>query len=228
MRTPRQLRHGFTLIEVILVIAIMAVVVSGATFGIGALTRTRLRSASYRVMSAAQYAYNRSITNGTTTRLQFDFDKHTMAVEETETPVTIANYEQLEEETGDAVDPWELARARIEKPLDSAPVRTSAFSPITTPSGTPIKRYQPQALADGVEVHAIVTPRDAEPRTEGEGAVYFFPGGATEHTVVQLKDNNDNIYSIEIHPLTGKGRILPYAYEPLGELDEEGDVEDTR
>ena len=228
-RRPNPSTSGFTLIEVIVVIAIAAVVVSGATFGIGALTRGRLRSASMRVMSAAQYAHSRSITNGTTTRLHFDFEKDTMAVEETEAPVTIANYEQLKTDTGTAVDPWEVARQRIEKPLDREPPQTSQFSPITTNEGNTIKRYQAQPLGKGIEVHALVTPRDSLPRTEGEGGVYFFPGGATEHTVIQLRDNNENVYSVEIHPLTGKGRLYPYAYEPMADLDEnEGDVEDYR
>lgn len=228
-RHPTRPNGGFTLIEVIIVIAIAAIVVSGATFGISAITRSRLRSASMRVMSAAQYAYNRSVTHGTTTRLHFDFEKNTMAVEETETPVTIANYEQLETDSGTAVDPWEVARQRIEKPLDRAPPQTSQFSPITTNEGKIIKRYQPQSLGNGIEVHALVTPSDSLPRTDGEGGLYFFPGGSTEHTVVQLKDNNDNIYSVEIHPLTGNGRVYPYAYEPIGDLDDgEGDVEDYR
>lgn len=226
-RTPHRPYSAFTLIEVIMVVAIIALLVSGATFGVGALTRTRLRSASFKVMSAAQYAYSRSITHGTTTRLQFDFEKNTMAVEETEAPVTIANYEQLEADTGGAVDPWELAQQRIEKPLDNEPPPISAFSPITTRDGEPIKRYQPQPVGDGIEIYAVVTPRDPQPRTEGEGGVYFFPGGVSEHTVVQLIDGSDTIYSIEIHPLTGHGRIYPYAYEPLSELDDEGEVQDS-
>ena len=226
-RTQRRPLRGFTLIEVIMVIAIVAVVVSGATLGLGALTRTRLRSAAFKVMSAAQYAFNRSVTHGTTTRLLFDFDKNTMSVEETATPVTIANLEQLESDPGTAVDPWEMARARIEKPLEPIPTPTSPFSPITTSTGKPIKRYQPQPLGDGVAVHAIVTPREEEPRSEGEGGVYFFPGGVTEHTVIQLTDGSDTIYSIEIHPLTGNGRIYPYAYEPLSDLDDKGEVEDS-
>ena len=79
-RSQSKPTRGFTLIEVILVVTIIAVVVTGATFGLGAITRTRLRSASFRVMSAAQFAYNRAITHGTTTRLHFDFEKNTMAV----------------------------------------------------------------------------------------------------------------------------------------------------
>ncbi len=226
-QAPNRPQDGFTLIEVILVVVIIAVIVSGATLGLGALTRTRLRSAAYQVMSATQYAYSRSVTHGTTTRVQFDFEKGTMAVEETERPVTMANFEQLEADTGAAVDPWEMARQRLERPLEESTAQVSAFSPIGNGFGKPIKRYQPHELGDGISIHALVTPRDDKPRTEGEGGVYFFPGGVTEHTVVQLKDSSERIYSVEIHPLTGKGTIYPYAYEPVAELDDDGEVEDS-
>ena len=55
-RVPSKTNGGFTLIEVILVVAIIAVVITGATFGLGAISRTRLRSAAFRVMSAAHFA----------------------------------------------------------------------------------------------------------------------------------------------------------------------------
>lgn len=216
---------GFTLIEVILVVAIIAVVVTGATFGLGAVTRTRLRSASFRVMSAARFAYNRAITQGTTTRLHFDFEKNTMAVEETDTPVTLATDEQLDSDAGDAIDPWDLARSRLEKPLEP-PVPRSPFQPITNASGQVLKRYTSQPVGDGISVHALITPHERDKRTEGEGSVYFFPGGLTEQAVIQLSDSSETVYSIEIHPLTGNAKIHNFAYEPLDELDE-GDVEDT-
>lgn len=224
-RRERRTRGGFTLIEVLLVVAIIAVIVTGATFGLGAITRTRLRSASFRVMSAAQYAYNRAITQGTTTRLHFDFAKDTMAVEESATPVTLATDEQLDSDEGDAVDPWEMARNRLEKPLDS-PTPRSPFQPITSPSGKALKRYTAQPVGDGIEIHALITPHDREKRTEGEGSVYFFPGGLAEQAVIQLRDSSDTVYSVEIHPLTGNARIHNFAFEPIDELDDEGEVRD--
>lgn len=225
-RVPPRTSRGFTLIEVIVVIAIVAVVVTGATFGLGAITRTRLRSSAFKVMSAARFAYNRSLTQGTTTRLRFDLDKDTMAIEETLTPVTLATTEQLEDEDGQAVDPWDLARARLEQPL--TPVKpTSPFQPIANQNGKVIERYTAKPVGDAVSVHALITPHETETRTDGEGSVYFFPGGLTEHAVIQLSDASDTVYSIEIHPLTGNARIHNFAYEPLDELDDEGEVEDS-
>lgn len=209
-----------------MVVAIAAVVVTGATLGLGAITRTRLRSSSFKAMSAARFAYNRALTQGTTTRLHFDFEKHTMAVEESYTPVTLATNEQLESDSGEAVDPWDLARSRLEQPLDP-PVPTSPFGPITNSSGKVLKRYTAQPLGDGISVLALITPHETDKRTDGEGSIYFFPGGVTEHAVLQLTDSSDTVYSLEIHPLTGNGRIHNFAYEPVDELDDEGEVRDS-
>jgi len=225
-RVPPQTNDGFTLIEVILVVAIIAVVVTGATFGLGAVTRTRLRSSAFKVMSAAQFAYSRSLTQGTTTRLRFDFEKNTMAIEETDTPVTLATEMQLEADEGQAVDPWDLARARLEQPL--SPIEpTSPFQPITNASGKVLERYTAQAIGDGISIQGLITPHETDKRTDGEGSLYFFPGGVTEHAVIQLSDSSDTVYSIEIHPLTGNARIHNFAYEPLDELDDDGEVEDS-
>lgn len=224
-RAPKTNR-GFTLIEVILVVAIIAVIVTGATFGIGAVTRTRLRSASFKVMSAAQFAYSRAITQGTTTRLRFDFEKDTMAVEETDRPVTLATQEQLRSDTGEAVDPWDLARSRLEKPLET-PQPSSPFQPITNDQGKVLERYTAQPVGDGISIHGLITPHEIDKRTDGEGSVYFFPGGLSERAVIQLSDSSDTVYSVEIHPLTGNARIHNFAYEPLDDLDDEGEVRDS-
>ena len=225
-RVPSRTNRGFTLIEVMLVVAIIAVVITGATFGLGAVTRSRLRSASFKVMSAARFAYSRALTQGTTTRLHFDFEKNTMAVEEASSPVTLATDEQLESDTGEAVDPWDLARSRLEKPLEK-PQPESPFQPITSPSGKVLKRYTAQPVGDGITVHALITPHETDKRTDGEGSLYFFPGGVTEHAVVQLSDSSETVYSVEIHPLTGNARIHNFAYEPVEELDDEGEVRDS-
>lgn len=223
-RHPRP-TDGFTLIETLLVIAIIAMVVSGATLGLGAITRSRIKGASMKVASAATFAYNRSLTHGTTTRLLFNFEKNTMSVEETEIQVTLGTESLFEEESGEAVDPWDIARQRLEKPLE--PIEPiSPFGPITNDSGTVLKRYQPRPIGDGVAIHQLITPHEVEPRTNGSGSVYFFPGGHTEHAVVQLSDRNDTVYSVELHPLTGRSRVHPFAYEPVTLLDSESEVRD--
>ncbi len=219
---------GFTLIEVMMVVAIIAMVMGGSAVALGALTRSKLRSASLHTVSAARFAYARAITRGTTTRLLFDFENNTLAVQESENPVTLSREDDFDEgEEGDAVDPWAVAQARLAEPLE--PVEAvDPFQPITDADGAAIKRYSAQPIGDNVKILKLITPHEREPRDRGKGAVYFFPGGITEHAVIQLTDASETVFSIEVHPLTGRSRVHNYAFEPVALLDKnETEVRDS-
>jgi general secretion pathway protein H len=217
-----------TLIEMMIVVLIVAVAATGLSVGFGALTRTHLRSACMRVAAASRYAFNRAISQGSTVRLAFDFESHEMSFEEAHGNITLARIDDERrldiEGAGDGsdaagVDPWAAARARLEDTLRPS----FGASPFTTLEG---RRYQPSALADGVEIERLITPHEAEPREEGTGHVYFFPNGQTEHAVVWVTDGGDRVFSVEIHPLTGRARVREGPFEPE-ELLVDGDEESS-
>ncbi len=215
----RRRRSGMTLIEVMIVVVIVALAATGITYSMSALTQANLRSATMTVSAASRYAYNRAIAQGNTVRLVFDLDTHQMSFEEAHGRVTLARLNdatrlELEDgEDGSAVDPWAAARARLEKTIRPS-FGASPFTPI------PGRRYQAQPLASNVSIRRLVVPHEPEPRTEGRGSIYFFPGGQTEHAVVWLGDSSDRVYSVELHPLTGRARVHSYAYEPEVMLDD--------
>ena len=217
-----------TLIEMMIVVLIIAVAATGLSVGFGALTRTHLRSACMRVAAASRYAFNRAISQGTTVRLAFDMESHEMSFEEAHGNVTLARVDDARrldiEHGGDGsdaagVDPWAAARARLEDTLRPS----FGASPFTTLEGS---RYQAAPLGDGVEIDRLITPHEAEPREEGTGHLYFFPSGQTEHAVVWVTDGGERVFSIEIHPLTGRARVREGAYEPE-ELIVDGDEESS-
>ncbi|HBQ11269.1 MAG: prepilin-type N-terminal cleavage/methylation domain-containing protein [Sandaracinaceae bacterium] len=220
-RSPSMRRRGMTLMEVIVVVIIGALAVTGITYGIGAITRANLRSGAMTFAAASRFAYGRAIAENSTVRLKLDFETSQMSFEEAHGNVTLARIgdatrQDLEEEDGDdgaAVDPWAAAQARLEDTLNPS----FGASPFATIPG---RRYQARELADGVRVVRLFVPHEPEPLEEGTGAVYFFPGGQTEHAVVWLGDSSDRIYSVEIHPLTGRAQVYDYAYEPEQLLDD--------
>ena len=229
-RNRLRAREGMTLIEMMIVVLILALVAGGITYSIGALTRTRLRSACVTTSAAARYAYNRSIAENSTVRLVFDRANDQMSFEEAHGRVTLTRLndarrgEIAEDEDGTAVDPWEAARARLEDTLRPS----FGASPFSAIAG---RRFEARPLAPGVTIERLIVPHEPEPRTEGRGAIYFFPGGQTEHAILWLADGSDHVYSVEIHPLTGRGRVYDYAYEPEemlddGEGNERSEVED--
>src|SRR5690606_40758470 len=119
-RAPRRAVEGLTLIEVMIVFVIMALAAAGATLGIGALTRTELRSSAMRVAAAASFAFSRSISTGRTVRVVLDLERDTVGLEETSGKVALSRMDERadpEEDESDmgAVDPWESARAKMEE-----------------------------------------------------------------------------------------------------------------
>lgn len=217
-RTPRQRRAGMTLIEILIVIVIMAVAAVGISFAVGALTRTRLRSSTVKVVAASRYAYNRAVSQGTTTRVVIDVDENTIAIEEAHGRVTLArmddprreNDESDDDEAG--VDPWASAQQRLEETMRPT-FGASPFSPIRGSGGEVLDRFRTQPIGNGIDVVRLILPHEPEPREHGKGSIYFFPHGMSEHAVVQLSDGT-NVYSVEIHPLTGRGKVHNFAFEP--------------
>jgi general secretion pathway protein H len=212
-----------TLIEILIVIVIIALAAGGITMGLGALGRSHLRSACVKIAAASRFAYNRSITRGTTVRVVLDLDANTIAIEEAHGRVALARSddstrEELDEDAEDraAVDPWAAAQARLSKTLVPS-FGASPFGPITDEDGDAIERYLPHAVARStdVDVARVIVPHEPEPREHGRGAIYYFPAGQTEHAVVWITDDGgEKVYSVEIHPLTGRATVHDFAFEP--------------
>lgn len=218
-------RAGVTLIEMMIVVLILALAAASLSYSFGALNRTQLRSACMRITAASRFAYNRAISRGTTVRIAFDFTTDTMSIEEGHGRVTLARTGdrrrmEIEEERDDgadssAVDPWAAAQARLADTLHPS-FGASPFSPL---SG---RRFSAQPVAEGVRIDRLITPHEAEPRERGVGHIYFFPHGQSEHAVVWLSDGGETVFSVEIHPLSGRARVRSSAYEPE-ELMADGD-----
>lgn len=223
-----------TLIEIMIVVLIMAIAATGMSYSFGALNRTQLRSACMSITAASRFAYNRAITRGMTVRIAFDFENDTMAIEEAHGRITLArttDQRRLDIEEDDenansdaaAVDPWAAAQARLADTLHPS-FGASPFQPIAG------ARYAARPIAPGISIQRLITPHEAEPRVRGTGHIYFFPHGQTERAVVWVSDSDDgeNVFSVEIHPLSGRARVRNTAYEPeelvLDGEEEEGEV----
>lgn len=227
-----QRRAAFTIIEMMLVVSVMALAGAGAVYSFQALNKTQVKSACMRVLAAARFAYGRSITRGTTVRLVLNFEDHSLAVEEAEGAVTIVGVGQrqsttaVSEDDDSVVSPWEAAQARLKAALEPTAF-ISPFSTVRGRDGEVLKKYSAEPFGSGVRVHKMLLTHRPEPRTSGKEAVYFFPGGMNERAVVQLRGGEGldaPVYTVELLPLSGNGRVYPYAYEPRHLT--ESDVED--
>lgn len=250
----RRRQEGMTLLEIVIVTAILALAASGLSFSLGALSRTHLKAGTGKLAAAVRFAYSRAITRGTTVRIKFSIPGNTFSIEEAKSGVTLARLSEKEAvgargEDGQAlsaVDPWAAAAARLSTP-DKPTLGSSPFTPITSAgrvsaesaadedssassasgsSASGKNRFTNVSLGRGVQIVKLTVPHEPEPVTGGEGAIHFFPGGRTEHAVVQLGDGREGVYTLDVHPLTGRARIYPEAYEPR-ELQDNPEDEDV-
>jgi general secretion pathway protein H len=222
------------------VVVIIAIGASAASIGLGSLTKAGLQSACVRLASLSRYAYHRALTQGTTVRVTFDLERDTFSVSEAHGRITLvrsdaplrteaeralkdksgsSDDDDKTEESGASVDAWELARQKIEHP-DVLLMPPSPFGQLTSSSGKPLTRFNTQRVGDDIRVAKVLVAHEATAREEGKADLFYFPNGLTQHAVVQLTDRNDIVYSVEIHPLTGRGKIHNTPFEPEVLMDD--------
>jgi type II secretory pathway pseudopilin PulG len=223
-----------TLIEIVIVVVIMALASAGMSMSLGAISRANLRSGAGKLGGAMRYAYNRAVSRASTVRLVFKLSGNTFSIEEAHGGVLLSTRKDKEDKRSldargkavDAVDPWAAAEARIKTP-DKPTVGASPFSGVTNAEGEPMKRYANVSLGKGVEFKRLIVPHEPEPRTSGEGAIHFFPGGRSEHAYIELSDGREGIYTVEVNALTGRVKIYAGPHESLGALDSENEEEES-
>lgn len=228
MKGPRRSQEGMTLIEIMVVTAIIAIAATGLGVGINSIARTNLRSGAVKLSAAVRYAYNRAVARGTTVRIVFDLPGNKFSIEEAHGRITLVRGEVFgtrqgssssEEDVAGAVDPWVAAQKLLEQPNEPT-IGASPFSAITGTSGDPVARFSKVKLGSGVRIVRLIVPHEPTPKEEGQGAIHFFPSGYTEHAVIELSDGREGVYSVEVQPLTGRCKVRKGHYEPEELLDD--------
>jgi len=202
---------GFTLVEVMMVVALASVMATSAVVGFSALRRGRLRAGASHVASALRRAYIHSLTTGRTTRLALTVGSNRDWIEDTDDAHVLDTGDPLRQggaaPSAEAAE--EAARQLAQNIAQQRPrAPRAAFE---RPQG---QRYRERTLADDVVIARVFTGQVDEPVEEGNGYVYFWPGGVGERAIVQLRGANGEVYSVLLHPLTGRSQIVDRAVEP--------------
>lgn len=232
-RDERGREGGYTLIEILVVLAIVVLVVSGATLGLASLTRANLRSSAVMVAAAVRTGYTRAITQGHPVRMVLDMEGRKIWLEETEDRLVLSRdpddasagsnaggaEEGAEGEAVPAPAPasgFQLGATDFKVGESSAPrYRGAHFQKIEG------KRFEPRELPGGTRLVAVYTAHTQGRQEEGTQYLFFWPGGMTERAVIQVADADGTTFSVVVHPLTGKTRIEGVPVEPEADLSDE-------
>lgn len=201
--------RGLTLIEIIVVLAIIGLMTGVAIGGSMQLPSSRLRSAATMITSAVKVAYTRATSTSRSLRLVMDLDHQSIWLEESTVPMLVQSKDKTGTGGADAVTAAEKEAVHEGEDLLKGP-------PIPRPSFTPIKTYGfgdskegagGKSLGRQVSFRAVQVAHDDAQRTKGRDYLYFWPGGMTERAAIQVhvgEGESETILTLIVSPLTGR------------------------
>jgi general secretion pathway protein H len=228
MDRTRVASRGLTIVEILVVIAIAALISGVVIAGSMQLPSARLKSSATMIASAIKVAYTRSTATSRDLRLVMDLDEQKIWLEQSDVPMLVQGKDK--EATGGA-DPIttkeQQAIAEGERIVKGPPITKPRFSPIDATGfgdSQVIKGRKP--LHRGITFRSVQTTHDDKARTSGRAYLYFWPGGRTELASIQIRigesDEDYQTLSLEVSPLTGKVTVKP------GQVDLQIPTEDTQ
>ncbi len=214
-RLRRRFVSGLTLIEILVVLAIVAVLTVGVMGGSGQLEGARLKQAATLVSGAVRAGYGRANATSKSVRLVFDFEKDSMWLEEADQRHLVQSNDKSGAAGANPVTDAERAAAAESERIVKGPKPPRAtFKPVTKGEiGDQAEMKSLRALPRGITFREVQASHDLEPKQSGRAYLYFWPGGMTERAVVQLAPkpgdetrvfNDDRTLTLLVSPLTGK------------------------
>lgn len=222
----RRTKRGLTLIEVLIVMAIVALMMGAIVVGTGQIASTKMRHSSTMIAGAIRVGFSRASATSKSVRLVMDFTENEIWLEEGDQPMLVQSKDITG--TGGAAAATVAEKQAIEEggrivKGPTAP-RTSfrEIDAMGVAASTPGKGHKP--LDSGIKFREVQTQHDDLPRKEGRAYLYFWPGGQTERASIQLKIGDDkdekNALTLLVAPLTGKATVKDGAVEMPKPVDD--------
>ena len=207
--------RGVTLVEILIVLALMALVVGAAVSGLGLLRSARLKHSAIIIVSAIRVAYTQATVLSKPVRLVFDMERNEIILEESAQESFSSFFlDKKDQKTGGAAAATEqerLAQEQVESILKGPRAAKPSFKPTKAFGFDPAHGKTGKELEGGVRFLQVETGHQEEPETQGRAYLYFWPGGQTERAAIQIavggSPEDGDIMTVLVSPLSGKTKI---------------------
>lgn len=187
--------RGFTLIEILAVVAILALVAAFILPNLGGLRRRALRNEAQQIASQLELARQRAIVTGVPHRVWLELDQAEYRLE----------WLGQNSEEEEALAELPVADADLDlsgnTPLElsAPPARVLDYHPIPGNFG------DLQVVAEPFYFSAVETPQGRIER--GQVGIEFARDGSAEYTEIYLEDAAGDRIALDVHPLDDRVRI---------------------
>lgn len=223
-RTPARAQRGLTLIELVIAIAIAAVLFGAVVTGVGAITGARAKESAGQLAGTIRAVYDEAALSGRTCRIVFelppDDDKDASVkyatqcasgavatLDDRDQEIRQANEQRGEREEGRSRRSRDLRRddgPSLDDVLSSERGRVEQAAKFSGFEPLEVGRDEiPSSVRMSVWVRG-----QREPVKNGIAYLYFHPQGYADRAMVFVRQG-DNAWTIRVSPLTGKAQVIP-------------------
>ncbi len=232
MRQPPQARsaaskraRGFTLIEVLMVLGIVAGLMAVSAYSLGILSSGDLKNEAMSLTASIKYMHGQAAVNNTRYRLVLDLDEGTFEGEVVQSGLV----QQSRARSGEGEEfLTEEARALGRKKAQERSLFDASDNPFNVNRQLSFERVQdgvikPGKLKEGV-VFDSVRVGQGDAQTSGRASINFYPNGFQDPAVVVLRegDGEARYFTLVTEPMTG--RVLLFS-DPDAALPSFAEVE---
>lgn len=202
--------RGLTLVEVLIVVALIALLSGSILFGSGLFASNRERSAATLIVTGIRLGLTRANATGKPVRMVFDLEKNRVKLEETNGVMLLKKDDSDNPAAGaePATQAEREAKAEADRILDGPKPPRPRFKPVKEFVGDSDHPGDGRELGRGIGFRSVQTSHDDQPRKTGRAYLYFWPGGGTERASIQLSSSpDDKGLTVLVSPLTGRAQI---------------------
>jgi prepilin-type N-terminal cleavage/methylation domain-containing protein len=190
--TKKQIHHsGFSLIEMLVVMAIIALVAATALPTVSSYFQVSIQSATREIASTVKETYYSAVLSGKVHRLAYDLKEQTFWTESTRNLVLLHTAKTQETEKSQHRFDRNETKPKNEFQMEEQVTRKK------------------KALPRGVLFEDIFNERSSKNIETGIVYTHIFPNGFTEQTLIHLKDSSNHQVSLVITPLLGMTDYYP-------------------
>jgi Tfp pilus assembly protein FimT len=230
---------GFTILELLLVLAVIAGLTTVLSYGVKRVRNSDLRADTTRIAQSLRTAYAMATQSGKHHRVVFDVEKRTYQIEACEGDVKLHKERREEREHEQDESRLEQAMRFLQGDQSAAGTgMTSEFMPEVQAAMSPEEAAEKAKALAGVR---LGTARCAPPtrirggkqvpdprgklrklikenkfeeiwvqhledpvKQEGFVSINFFPLGYAEKAVIEIVNDDDDVYTLLVHGVTGR------------------------
>ena len=194
-------REGFTLVELMMVLAVVALLSAAVVPTVKTVTGANARQAAGELSGAARYLFDTAALRHETCRLVLDLDERSWWAECTKDRVYQAR---------EAVSPADAARedeALAERFPDERDAEKRRLLGKAKWGAFQDRLAKKRGLPGSAGFVNVWAEHLREPATKGKAFVYFYPQGRAEEARIPVADG-DNVYSVVVPAFTGRASVV--------------------